>query len=97
MTEPTTRITHIATVIVPVADQDTALGFYRDTLGFEVRIDGGYGEGQRWIEVAPPGPRRRSRSFHSDRVPALRSVSRPPTREPTTRPCARARWMQTRS
>jgi catechol 2,3-dioxygenase-like lactoylglutathione lyase family enzyme len=55
MTEPTTRITHIATVIVPVADQDAALGFYRDTLGFEVRIDGGYGEGQRWIEVAPPG------------------------------------------
>ncbi len=55
MTEPTTRITHIATVIVPVADQEAALAFYRDTLGFEVRLDGGFGDGQRWIEVAPPG------------------------------------------
>ena len=50
-----TRITHIGTVIVPVADQDAALAFYRDALGFEVRIDGAFSDGQRWIEVAPPG------------------------------------------
>lgn len=25
------------------------------TLGFEKRMDGSFGDGQRWIEVAPPG------------------------------------------
>ena len=48
-------ITRIGTVIVPVSDQDRALEFYTATLGFEVRIDGTFGEGDRWIEVAPPG------------------------------------------
>ena len=48
-------ITHVGTVIVPVADQDAALGFYTETLGFETRIDGAYGDGMRWIEVAPEG------------------------------------------
>ena len=48
-------VTHIGTVIVPVADQDRALAFYVGTLGFEVRLDGEYGDGQRWLEVAPPG------------------------------------------
>ncbi len=35
-------------------DPDAALAFYRDTLGFEVRNDVGYG-GLRWITVGPPG------------------------------------------
>ena len=50
-------ITHIGTVLVPVADQDEALAFYTATLGFEVRIDAEFAPGQRWIEVAPPGAR----------------------------------------
>jgi catechol 2,3-dioxygenase-like lactoylglutathione lyase family enzyme len=54
MNDPT-HITRIGTVIVPVRDQDEAIGFYTDTLGFEVRIDGDFGGGQRWVEVAPPG------------------------------------------
>jgi catechol 2,3-dioxygenase-like lactoylglutathione lyase family enzyme len=49
------HVTHIGTVIVPVADQDAALAFYTGTLGFETRIDAPFGPGQRWIEVAPPG------------------------------------------
>jgi catechol 2,3-dioxygenase-like lactoylglutathione lyase family enzyme len=49
------QITHIGTVVVPVADQDQALEFYTGTLGFEVRIDAEFAPGQRWIEVAPPG------------------------------------------
>jgi catechol 2,3-dioxygenase-like lactoylglutathione lyase family enzyme len=48
-------ITRIGTVIVPVEDQDKALEFYVDQLGFEKRIDGSFGDGDRWIEVAPPG------------------------------------------
>jgi catechol 2,3-dioxygenase-like lactoylglutathione lyase family enzyme len=38
---------------LPHDDPDTALAFYRDTLGFEVRNDVGYG-GLRWITVGPP-------------------------------------------
>ncbi|NLF05299.1 MAG: VOC family protein [Actinomycetales bacterium] len=38
---------------LPHTDADAALGFYRDTLGFEVRQDVGY-EGMRWITVGPP-------------------------------------------
>lgn len=37
---------------LPQTDPDAALGFYRDTLGFEVRNDVGY-EGMRWITVGP--------------------------------------------
>ena len=39
---------------LPHDDPDAALAFYRDTLGFEVRNDVGYG-GLRWITVGPPG------------------------------------------
>ena len=39
---------------LPQDDPDAALAFYRDTLGFEVRLDVGYG-GMRWITVGPAG------------------------------------------
>ena len=39
---------------LPHDDPDAALAFYRDTLGFEVRNDVGYG-GMRWITVGPAG------------------------------------------
>ena len=38
---------------LPHDDPDAAVAFYRDTLGFEVRNDVGYG-GRRWITVGPP-------------------------------------------
>ncbi|MEV7803035.1 VOC family protein [Microbispora sp. NPDC088329] len=44
----------IHSVFLPHDDPDAALAFYRDTLGFEVRGDVGYG-GMRWITVGPPG------------------------------------------
>jgi predicted enzyme related to lactoylglutathione lyase len=50
-----TRITEVGTVGVPVTDQDRALEFYVGTLGFEKRMDAPFGQGQRWIEVAPAG------------------------------------------
>lgn len=37
---------------LPHDDPDASLTFYRDTLGFEVRNDVGYG-GMRWITVGP--------------------------------------------
>jgi catechol 2,3-dioxygenase-like lactoylglutathione lyase family enzyme len=39
---------------LPHDDPDASLAFYRDTLGFEVRNDVGYG-GMRWITVGPVG------------------------------------------
>jgi uncharacterized glyoxalase superfamily protein PhnB len=37
---------------LPHNDPEASLAFYRDTLGFEVRNDVGYG-GMRWITVGP--------------------------------------------
>lgn len=45
----------IANLIIPTADQDCALAFYTDVLGFEKRSELSFGGGMRWIEVAPPG------------------------------------------
>lgn len=42
-------------ITIPVADQDRALAFYRDRLGFEVVVDQPMGEGQRWIKLRVPG------------------------------------------
>ncbi len=54
-TSTSTHITQVGTVIVPVADQDRALEFYLDTLGFEKRMDVPFGRGDRWVEVGPAG------------------------------------------
>jgi len=54
-TSTQTHITHVGNIIIPIADQDAALQFYTEKLGFEVRSDQAYGDGFRWIEVAPPG------------------------------------------
>jgi predicted enzyme related to lactoylglutathione lyase len=48
-----TRISKIGTVVVPVTDQDRAIAFYVETLGFEKRTDVPFGDGYRWVEVAP--------------------------------------------
>lgn len=53
MTKTKTRVSKIATVVVPVSDQDRAIEFYVETLGFEKRIDVPFGNGYRWVEVAP--------------------------------------------
>jgi catechol 2,3-dioxygenase-like lactoylglutathione lyase family enzyme len=73
MTTP--QITHVGTVIVPVADQDQALAFYTATLGFEVRIDAPFAPGQRWIEVAPPGGQTSLALVPRDNAPAGIEVS----------------------
>jgi catechol 2,3-dioxygenase-like lactoylglutathione lyase family enzyme len=49
------RITQVATVAVPVADHDRAIAFYTGTLGLELRFEAAFGDGQRWVEVAPTG------------------------------------------
>lgn len=56
-TVTTTMISDVGGVAVPVADQERALGFYVETLGFEVRLDVPMADGGRWLQVAPPGAR----------------------------------------
>ena len=53
--QTTTHIRAVGTVAIPVADPDRALAFYAGTLGLETRRDVPFGQGSRWIEVAPPG------------------------------------------
>ena len=48
-----TNITQVGTVIVPVTDQDRAIDFYVDKLGFEKVSDTPFGNGDRWVEVRP--------------------------------------------
>lgn len=50
-------LTNIGVTMFSVADQDAALAFYTEKLGFEVRSDTRFGENgeMRWLEVAPPG------------------------------------------
>ncbi len=55
MQQTATHITQLGRVIIPVSDQDKALEFYTGTLGFEVRADIPFGEGDRWLEVGPAG------------------------------------------
>ena len=52
-------LTNIGTITVQVTDQDKALAFYTQKLGFEKRSDEPMGPNQRWIEVAPPGAQTR--------------------------------------
>jgi catechol 2,3-dioxygenase-like lactoylglutathione lyase family enzyme len=48
-------ISRVGRVVIPVSDQDAAIGFYTGTLGFSVVADVPFGESERWVEVGPPG------------------------------------------
>ena len=48
-------ITRVGIVGVSVSNQDRALDFYVNALGFEKRVDEYMSESARWIEVAPTG------------------------------------------
>jgi lactoylglutathione lyase len=52
-----TTVSNIAVAMFAVTDQDAALAFYTEKLGYEVRSDSRFGEHDemRWLEVAPPG------------------------------------------
>jgi len=48
------NITHASFVTLPVSDQERALRFYVDVLGFAVTADRRMPDG-RWLQVAPSG------------------------------------------
>jgi uncharacterized glyoxalase superfamily protein PhnB len=61
---------------LPHADPETSLAFYREVLGFEVRLDVGYGD-MRWITVGPPNQ------------PDISLVLEPPVADPGVTPSER--------
>ena len=64
---------------IPVSDQDRALAFYTEQLGFRIATDQPMGEGQRWIELAIPGADTRVVLFtpeeHRDRIGTMQHVT----------------------
>jgi len=65
-------ITQVKFVGIPVKDQERALAFYRDILGFKVATDQAMGPGQRWIELRIGGAETRvvlfTPSGHEERI-----------------------------
>jgi catechol 2,3-dioxygenase-like lactoylglutathione lyase family enzyme len=57
MSDERTTLNNIGVAMFTVSDQDAAVAFYTEKLGFEVRSDTPFGENgeYRWVEVAPPG------------------------------------------
>jgi len=56
-TQESTTVSNIGVAMFTIADQDAAIRFYTQTLGWELRTDVPFGDegGSRWVEVAPPG------------------------------------------
>lgn len=48
-------IVHVKLISIPFEDQDRALAFYTEKLGFSVLTDQPFGPSQRWIELQIPG------------------------------------------
>jgi lactoylglutathione lyase len=67
---PTTSITDVHTIGVNVTNQDDAIEFYVDTLGFKKRLDAPISPTMRWIEVAPPSATTSIALIASDGTPA---------------------------
>ncbi len=47
-------LNYVSVVSVSVTDQDRAIDFFVNKLGFEKTTDVPFGEGERWIEVKAP-------------------------------------------
>src|SRR5438270_13185267 len=56
-TQSPTTVSNIGVAMFTIADQDAAIAYYTQTLGWELRADVRFGDdgGNRWVEVAPPG------------------------------------------
>src|SRR5262245_44864904 len=76
-------ITRLSHATIYVLDQEEALKFYRDKLGFEVRTDAKMDNGFRWLTVGPKTQPeleiilmavKESPMFAADKVTALRNL-----------------------
>jgi len=66
-------------VSIPVRDQDRAVDFYVNKLGFTLVTDQPMGPGQRWVEIRPPkgdtGMALFTPSGHENRVGTFTGIS----------------------
>jgi predicted enzyme related to lactoylglutathione lyase len=66
-------------VSIPVRDQDQALSFYTEKLGFLILTDQPFDDHQRWIELRVPGCETKVVLFtppgHEDRVGSFSNVT----------------------
>jgi catechol 2,3-dioxygenase-like lactoylglutathione lyase family enzyme len=64
---------------IPVRDQDRALAFFTEKLGFQIATDQPFDESQRWIELRIPGGETRVVLFtpkgHEDRIGTFTGLS----------------------
>lgn len=71
-------IKHIKFASIPVRDQDRALEFYTERVGFTIITDQPMGEGQRWIELGIAGAETRVVLFtadvHKDRIGTFSNI-----------------------
>jgi predicted enzyme related to lactoylglutathione lyase len=56
-------------VSIPVVDQDRAVAFYTEKLGFRVATDQPFDDKQRWVELSIPGAETRVVLFLMDQGP----------------------------
>ena len=72
-------ITQLKFVSIPVSDQDRALAFYTEKLGFVIATDQPFNGNQRWIELRIPGAETRVVLFtpdgHEDRIGTFSAIS----------------------
>ena len=65
-------------VSIPIKDQNRALKFYTEKLGFKVVTDASFGEGMRWIELSASDNNVRIALFtppgHEDRIGTFSNV-----------------------
>ena len=62
-------ITHVKFVSIPTTDQDRALAFYTEKLGFKLVTDQPFGDAQRWIELRVAASETRFVLFTMDNGP----------------------------
>jgi catechol 2,3-dioxygenase-like lactoylglutathione lyase family enzyme len=66
-------------VSIPVRDQEQALAFYTEKLGFQILTDQPFDANQRWIELRIPGSETRVVLFtppgHEDRIGSFSNVT----------------------
>lgn len=64
---------------IPVHDQDRALAFYTEKLGFKIATDSPFDDTQRWIELRIPGAETRLVLFtphgHQDRIGTFSNIT----------------------
>lgn len=63
-----TGVSHVSFMSLPVTDQDRALAFWRDVMGFVVTTNADHTPGMRWIMLRPAEARTQ---IHLDKVEAM--------------------------